>query len=213
VRTAAASRPATPIVLSSSIQAELDNPYGVSKRQAEQVLADYAARSGALVAIFRLSNVFGKWCRPNYNSVVATFCHNIARDLPIVISDPSREVPLVHVDDVVQAFLEVGAEVRGQRSEGRSQESEVRGQKPEVRGQSPGAGNPRVRTHFSPLTIDNSLSDPCLLRSSAGLYGHAGPPGRAGRVISRQPAVAVGAGFRRSIHPQALRNLPVVPEA
>jgi UDP-2-acetamido-2,6-beta-L-arabino-hexul-4-ose reductase len=147
---------ATPIVLSSSIQAELDNPYGVSKRQAEEVLADYAARSGALVAVFRLSNVFGKWCRPNYNSVVATFCHNIARDLPITISDPSHEVPLVHVDDVVQAFLEVGAEVRGQRSEGRSQESEVRGQKPEVRGQSPGAGNPRVRTHFSPLTIDNS---------------------------------------------------------
>ena len=114
---------ATPIVLSSSIQAETDNPYGVSKRQAEQVLADYAARSGAPVAIFRLSNVFGKWCRPNYNSVVATFCHNIARDLPISISDPSREVPLVHVDDVVQAFLEVGEEVRGQaqRAAGHSQ--------------------------------------------------------------------------------------------
>jgi UDP-2-acetamido-2,6-beta-L-arabino-hexul-4-ose reductase len=96
---------ATPIVLSSSIQVELDNPYGASKRQAEQVLADYAARSGAPVVIFRLSNVFGKWCQPNYNSVVATFCHNIARDLPITISDPAREVPLVHVDDVVQAFL------------------------------------------------------------------------------------------------------------
>lgn len=104
----------TPIVLSSSIQAELDNPYGVSKRQAEQVLAGYAAASGAAVAIFRLSNVFGKWCRPNYNSVVATFCHNIARDLPITISDPGHEVPLVHVDDVVQAFLEVGKEIRGQ---------------------------------------------------------------------------------------------------
>jgi UDP-2-acetamido-2,6-beta-L-arabino-hexul-4-ose reductase len=105
---------ATPIVFSSSIQAGLDNPYGASKREAEQALADYAARSGAAVAIFRLANVFGKWCRPNYNSVVATFCHNIARDLPISISDPSREVPLVHVDDVVQAFLEVGAEGRGQ---------------------------------------------------------------------------------------------------
>lgn len=96
----------TPIVLSSSIQAELDNPYGVSKQQAEQVLADYSARSGARVVIFRLSNVFGKWCRPNYNSVVATFCHNIARDLPISISDPARSVPLVHVDDVVRAFVD-----------------------------------------------------------------------------------------------------------
>jgi len=120
---------ATPIVLSSSIQAELDNPYGVSKRQAEQVLTDYAARSGARMAIFRLSNVFGKWCQPNYNSVVATFCHNIARDLPITISDPSREVPLVHVDDVVQAFLEAGEEIRDQRSEVRSQRSEVRSQR------------------------------------------------------------------------------------
>lgn len=101
----------TPIVFASSIQAELDNPYGVSKRQAEQVLATYAAHRGAAVTIFRLSNVFGKWCRPNYNSVVATFCHNIARDLPITISDPGREVPLVHVDDVMEAFLSGG---RGQ---------------------------------------------------------------------------------------------------
>lgn len=104
---------ATPIVLSSSIQAELDNPYGISKRQAEEVLADYARRSSARVVIFRLPNVFGKWCRPNYNSVVATFCHNIAHDLPITISDPAREVPLVHVDDVVRAFL---SEIRGQES-------------------------------------------------------------------------------------------------
>lgn len=133
---------ATPIVLSSSIQADLDNPYGASKREAEQVLADYAARSGAPVAIFRLSNVFGKWCRPHYNSVVATFCHNIARDLPITISDPSREVPLVHVDDVAQAFLEVGAEFRVQKSE--------------VRGQRSGAGISNNGAHFSPLTIDNS---------------------------------------------------------
>ena len=123
---------ATPIVLASSIQADLDNPYGVSKRQAEQVLAGYAERSGAAVTIFRLSNVFGKWCRPNYNSVVATFCHNIARDLPITISDPSREVPLVHVDDVVQAFLEAGEEVRSQRSEIRDQRSEVRSQRSEI---------------------------------------------------------------------------------
>lgn len=96
----------TPVVFASSIQAELDNPYGVSKREAEAVLAEYADRTGAAVAIFRLANVFGKWCRPNYNSVVATFCYNIARGLPIAISDPAREVRLVHVDDVVRAFLE-----------------------------------------------------------------------------------------------------------
>ena len=63
--------------------------------------------------IYRLHNVFGKWCRPNYNSVVATFCHNIAHDLPITISDPARELELVHVDDVVEAFL--SAEIRGQK--------------------------------------------------------------------------------------------------
>ena len=96
---------ATPIVLSSSIQAELDNAYGISKRQAEAVVVRYAETSGARCTIFRLKNVFGKWCRPNYNSVVATFCHNIAHDLPITISDPGRDLELVHVDDVVEAFI------------------------------------------------------------------------------------------------------------
>ena len=99
-----------PVVLSSSIQAALDNPYGVSKRQAEEVLANYAARTGAAVVIFRLSNVFGKWCRPNYNSVVATFCYNISHDLSISVSDPNRELALVYVDDVVEAFV---AEING----------------------------------------------------------------------------------------------------
>jgi UDP-2-acetamido-2,6-beta-L-arabino-hexul-4-ose reductase len=93
------------IVMSSSIQAELENPYGVSKRHAEEALRNFAAESGADVRIYRLRNVFGKWCRPNYNSVVATFCHNIANDLPIQISDPSSELELVYVDDVVTAFL------------------------------------------------------------------------------------------------------------
>jgi UDP-2-acetamido-2,6-beta-L-arabino-hexul-4-ose reductase len=121
------------------------------------------------VAIFRLSNVFGKWCRPHYNSVVATFCHNIARDLPITISDPSREVPLVHVDDVVQAFLEAGTEVRGQKSEVRSQRSEVRSQRSEVRGQRSGAGISHDGAHFSPLTIDNSPLTTLALRASASV--------------------------------------------
>jgi UDP-2-acetamido-2,6-beta-L-arabino-hexul-4-ose reductase len=93
------------VIYSSSIQAELDNPYGVSKRHGEQVLRRFADDTGAPVSIFRLKNVFGKWCRPNYNSVVATFCHNIARDLPIQVTDPNRGVELVHVDDVVAAML------------------------------------------------------------------------------------------------------------
>jgi UDP-2-acetamido-2,6-beta-L-arabino-hexul-4-ose reductase len=97
---------AVPLVLSSSVQAVLDNPYGISKRQAEDVVREYARKSGAPGIIYRLKNVFGKWCRPNYNSVVATFCHNIARDLPITISDPSHEMDLIYIDDVVRCFLD-----------------------------------------------------------------------------------------------------------
>jgi UDP-2-acetamido-2,6-beta-L-arabino-hexul-4-ose reductase len=100
-----------PVVLSSSIQAAQDNPYGVSKRQAEAVVTHYAQTNGARAMIYRLHNVFGKWCRPNYNSVVATFCHNIAHDLPITISDPARELELIHVDDVAAHFMqEIGRE-------------------------------------------------------------------------------------------------------
>jgi UDP-2-acetamido-2,6-beta-L-arabino-hexul-4-ose reductase len=93
------------IVLSSSTQANHDNPYGLSKLSAEHVLEAYAARSGTPAVIYRLPGVFGKWCRPNYNSVVATFCHHVARGLPITISDPARVVELVHVDDVVAQFM------------------------------------------------------------------------------------------------------------
>ena len=92
------------IVLSSSIQAELDNPYGASKRRAEEVLEGFAENAGAECVVYRFKNLFGKWCRPNYNSVTATFCHNIANDLPIQISDPSNEIELSHIDDVVGAF-------------------------------------------------------------------------------------------------------------
>ncbi|MCY2986660.1 MAG: NAD-dependent epimerase/dehydratase family protein [Planctomycetota bacterium] len=93
------------VILSSSNQAELVNPYGVSKRHAEEILQRFAAEAGAPVAIFRLKNVFGKWCRPNYNSVVATFCYNVAHELPLDIQDPERRLELVHIDDVVSAFL------------------------------------------------------------------------------------------------------------
>jgi UDP-2-acetamido-2,6-beta-L-arabino-hexul-4-ose reductase len=98
------------IVFSSSVQAELDNPYGASKVKAEKALQKFASETGGCVRIYRLKNLFGKWCRPNYNSVTATFCHNIAKDLPIVVSDPAREVELSYVDDVVAAFL---AEIDG----------------------------------------------------------------------------------------------------
>lgn len=93
------------VIFSSSIQAALDNPYGRSKRHAEQILERFAAETGTPVSISRLKNIFGKWCRPNYNSVVATFCHSIANDLPIQISDPNRVLELVYVDDVVEAFI------------------------------------------------------------------------------------------------------------
>jgi len=96
-----------PIIFSSSVQAELDNPYGASKLESEQVLLDYSSNVGAPVYIYRLPNVFGKWCRPNYNSVVATFCYNIANDLPIQINDPAALVQLVYIDDVIFDFIEV----------------------------------------------------------------------------------------------------------
>ncbi len=98
------------IVFSSSIQADLVNPYGVSKAKAENALRRLASVDPARARIYRLKNVFGKWCRPNYNSVTATFCFNIANDLPILVADPSREVELSYVDDVVSAFL---AEIDG----------------------------------------------------------------------------------------------------
>ena len=95
----------SPVVLASSIQAALDNPYGASKRAAEDAVAAYARRCKTHAYIYRLPNVFGKWSRPNYNSVVATFCHNIARGLPITVNDPAAQVPLVYIDDVAAEFM------------------------------------------------------------------------------------------------------------
>lgn len=94
------------LVFSSSIQAERDNPYGRSKRNAEQVLERYGSGGGRSV-IARLPNVFGKWSRPDYNSAVATFCHNIARGLEITVSDPARVMELVYIDDVVSEFMKL----------------------------------------------------------------------------------------------------------
>lgn len=92
-----------PVVYSSSIQADLDNPYGVSKRGAEDVLL----KCGGPAYIFRLPNVFGKWARPNYNSAVATFCHNISQDIPIQINDAEALISLVYIDDVIEKFMSV----------------------------------------------------------------------------------------------------------
>lgn len=94
-----------PVLLASSAQAEQDNPYGRSKLTAEHAVKALANEHGNPVAIYRLPGVFGKWCKPNYNSVVATFCHNKAHDLPVQINDMSASVRLVYVDDVVTALL------------------------------------------------------------------------------------------------------------
>lgn len=94
-----------PVLYTSSIQAEADNPYGLSKLAAEEALVALEKDTRSPVYLYRLPNVFGKWSRPNYNSAVATFCHNIANDLPIQINDPAALVRLVYVDDVVKGFL------------------------------------------------------------------------------------------------------------
>ena len=96
-----------PIICTSSTQAGRDNPYGQSKLAAEEALQAATLSHGIPVHIFRLPNVFGKWCKPNYNSAVATFCHNIARGLPIQVNDPAAPVTLVYVDDVIQRFLQL----------------------------------------------------------------------------------------------------------
>ena len=95
-----------PVLLSSSIQAALDNDYGRSKKAAEDAVMAYGEKTGAPVYVYRLANVFGKWCRPNYNSAVATWVYNIARDLPIMVRDPEATVTLVYIDDVVRSFVE-----------------------------------------------------------------------------------------------------------
>lgn len=94
------------LILASSAQAELDNPYGRSKLAAECAVEQLAATNGNSVAIYRLPGVFGKWCKPNYNSVVATFCHNVANDLPLQINNSTVQLRLVYIDDVVASFLD-----------------------------------------------------------------------------------------------------------
>ena len=94
-----------PVMFSSSIQAAQNDAYGLSKRAGEELLFSYGAETGVAVLIYRLPNVFGKWCRPNYNSAVATFCHNIANDLPIQVNDRATNLTLVYIDDVVDELV------------------------------------------------------------------------------------------------------------
>ena len=105
-----------PVMISSSIQAALDNPDGQSKKAGDELLFSYSEETGATVLIYRFPNVFGKWCRPNYNSAVATFCHNIAHDLPIQVNDRSVEMTLVYIDDVVKSLIDA-LEGREQRED------------------------------------------------------------------------------------------------
>ncbi|MBN2709966.1 MAG: NAD-dependent epimerase/dehydratase family protein [Calditrichaceae bacterium] len=93
------------ILLASSIQAVIDNPYGQSKLMAENVLREFSDDTGAFTVVYRFKNLFGKWCRPNYNSVTATFCYNISHGLPITISDPTKVIELTYIDDVVMALV------------------------------------------------------------------------------------------------------------
>lgn len=102
------------VVYTSSTQADRGNDYGQSKKRAEDVLFAMQREHAVPVHVFRLPNVFGKWCKPNYNSAVATFCHNIARGLPITVNDPAAPITLVYVDDVINAFVQLmdGADAR-----------------------------------------------------------------------------------------------------
>jgi UDP-2-acetamido-2,6-beta-L-arabino-hexul-4-ose reductase len=96
-----------PIVFASSTQAALENPYGVSKRAGEAAVERYGSSTGARAYVLRLTNVFGKWARPNYNSAVATFCHNLAQGLPIQVNDPATPMALLYIDDAVKAMIDL----------------------------------------------------------------------------------------------------------
>lgn len=94
-----------PVLITSSIQAMKDNPYGKSKKAGEELMMNYSDRTGSNVFVYRLPNVFGKWCKPNYNSVIATFCNNIAKGKEITINNPDVKLNLVYIDDVINEFI------------------------------------------------------------------------------------------------------------
>mgnify|MGYP002520586314 CR=1 FL=1 len=94
-----------PFLITSSIQAALDNPYGLSKRAGEELVFAYGKRNKTKVYVYRLPNIFGKWCKPNYNSAIATFCYNITHDLPILVNDRNHEMNLVYIDDLIHEII------------------------------------------------------------------------------------------------------------
>lgn len=94
-----------PVLVTSSVQVGKDNDYALSKKQGEDYIRDFSKKQGNQVYVYRLANVFGKWCRPNYNSVVATWCYNIANDLDIIVNDENAVIPFVYIDDVVNEII------------------------------------------------------------------------------------------------------------
>ncbi len=106
-----------PVMISSSTQAMLDNAYGQSKRAGEKLMFDYSNETGAKVLVYRFPNVFGKWCRPNYNSAVATFCHNVANGLSIQVNDPTVTMNLVYIDDLVNELIKALAGKENRKDE------------------------------------------------------------------------------------------------
>lgn len=97
----------SPILISSSIQAQKDNDYGKSKKEGEKILERHGKENQSKIFIYRLANLFGKWCKPNYNSVTATWCYNVANGIPIEIHNPSVEIPLCYIDDVIEEFIRI----------------------------------------------------------------------------------------------------------
>ena len=148
-----------PVMLSSSIQATLTgryagHPYGESKKAGEELFFDYASETGARVLVYRFPNLFGKWCRPNYNSAVATFCNNIANGLPIHVSDPSVELELLYIDDLVEAMI--------QALQGREDRCEFDGVK--------AVSTPEGRYCYVPITFQATLGEIVdLLHRFAGM--------------------------------------------
>lgn len=108
----------SPVLITSSIQAELDNSYGISKKASEDLLFHYGEQCGVKVLVYRLPNLFGKWSRPNYNSVVATFCHNIANDLPIRVNAPDALMRLCYIDDVTNEFIAALSSKENRKTDG-----------------------------------------------------------------------------------------------
>jgi UDP-2-acetamido-2,6-beta-L-arabino-hexul-4-ose reductase len=96
-----------PIIFSSSVQALYNNEYGKSKRRAEDILFDFQIKNDNPIYVYRLNNVFGKWCKPNYNSVIATFCYNLTHDIPVNIEDEKKEITFISIDDVCQEFVDI----------------------------------------------------------------------------------------------------------